>query len=157
MELLNDVTFWHWMILGVVLVIAEALVPGAVLVWLGVAAIVTGLVELLIPNMGWQIQFLVFSVLSIVSVYAGRAWMKRRATDNDHPTLNKRGMDYVGRRYVLTEPVVNGTGHLKVDDTYWKLLSETDYPAGTKVTVTGMEGMSLRVEAVGEPKPVAAP
>lgn len=152
MELLNEVTFWHWMILGVVLIIAEALVPGAVLLWMGVAAIATGLVELLLPNLGWQIQCLVFALFSIVSVYFGRAWMKKRADQNDHPTLNKRGADYIGRRFVLADPVVNGIGSLRVDDTSWKLVAEEDFPAGTKVVVTGMQGMSLIVASAEAPE-----
>ncbi|MEQ8710144.1 MAG: NfeD family protein [Rhodospirillales bacterium] len=149
-DLLNEITFWHWLILGVVLVIGEAVIPGAVLLWMGVAALVTGLVELAIPNLGWQIQCLVFAVLSIISVYFGRGWMLRRGGESDHPTLNRRGAEYIGRTYRIDTAIENGVGRLQVDDTFWKILAKDDLPAGSRVTVTGMQGMALEVEPASD-------
>ena len=47
--------------------LSEVLVPGVLFMWLGAAAIVTGLILLGIPDLGWQLQLVVFAVLSVVS------------------------------------------------------------------------------------------
>ena len=70
--------FWHWLILGVGLVVLEALLPGVYLLWFGVAAIVTGLLTLpglltaVLPEPSWQLQVGVFAVLCFISVVVGR-------------------------------------------------------------------------------------
>ena len=150
MEFIQDITFWHWMILGVVLVILEVLAPGIIFLWMGIAAIATGLIVLAADTLGWEYQILVFAGLSVVSVVAGRMWVRSRPTETDHPTLNRRGEQYIGRVFVLEEPLVNGVGKLRVDDTTWKI-NGGDLPAGTRVRVAQANGTVLQVEKAEEP------
>ncbi len=150
MEFVVELSFWHWLILGVVLVILEALAPGIIFLWLGIAALVTGLAVLAAQDMGWQYQVLIFAALSVVSVVSGRMWVKRHPTETDHPTLNRRGQQYIGRVFTLGEPIVNGTGKLRVDDTTWKI-NGSDLPAGTRVKVAQANGTVLQVEKDDEP------
>ena len=143
--ILEELEFWHWWIFATVLIIVEVFAPGAIFMWMGVAAGVVGFGLLLLPGTSWEIQFLVFAVLSVGSVLAWRRYARRHPVVSDHPTLNLRGQQYVGRRFTLAEPIVNGSGVLNVDDTRWKIRGE-DLPAGAQVTVTGVEGTVLRVE-----------
>ena len=142
---LEQITFWHWFILGCALVVLEILAPGVIFVWLGVAAIITGIIAMAISSLSWEFEFLIFTVLSVVSVFAGRALIRRRPTGTDHPLLNRRGEQYVGRVYTLDEAIVNGSGKLHIDDTIWKV-SGNDLAAGTAVKVTGTHGVILQVE-----------
>ena len=142
---LEQIEFWHWLVAGVVFVILEIFAPGFILLWLGVAAGVVGLVLLAIPGLTWQGQMLIFAVLSVASVGGWRVFARKRPIESDHPTLNKRGSQYIGQVFTLSEGIVNGTGMLHVDDTRWKVRGE-DLPSGTKVTVTGVEGTVLTVE-----------
>ena len=142
---LEQIEFWHWLVAGVVFVILEIFAPGFILLWLGVAAGVVGLVLLAIPGLTWQGQMLIFAVLSVASVGGWRIFARKRPIESDHPTLNKRGSQYIGQVFTLSEGIVNGTGMLHVDDTRWKVRGE-DLPSGTKVTVTGVEGTVLTVE-----------
>ena len=66
--------------------------------------------------------------------------------DSDRPNLNQRMYDHVGKDFVLNEPVVDGKGRLKIEDTIWELRGP-DLPQGARVKVTGVEGMRLKVEA----------
>ena len=53
---------WSWWVLGLVLLAAEVVAPGVFLVWIGIAAILTGVVSLLLWETGfwvWQVQFVV--------------------------------------------------------------------------------------------------
>jgi membrane protein implicated in regulation of membrane protease activity len=141
---------WHWMILGVALVILEALAPGVIFLWMGIAALITGLIAFAADGLSWQFQTLMFAGLSIVSVTTGRMWIKRRQVESDHPTLNRRGEQYIGRTFTLSEPIVNGIGKLRADDTTWKI-SGDDLPEGSRVRVVGANGTILRVETTEGP------
>ena len=145
MDWLAQVEYWHWWVLGVVLLILEVFSPGAFFLWLGVAAGVVGVVLLLAPELDWQIQLLLFAVLSVVSIAVGRTWLKRHPIETDLPTLNRRGEQYVGRVFTLEVPVVNGNGKIRVDDTTWKIRGD-DRPAGSRVRVSGVDGTVLLVD-----------
>lgn len=149
LEALDLLTFWHWFILAVLLVALEIFAPGVVFLWLSIAAGLTGLILLVVPSLIWEHQFLIFAALSVASVVGGRLWVRQRPTATEHPTLNRRGEQYVGRRFTLTEPLVNGTGKLKVDDSTWRI-SGPDLDEGTTVTVTGVDGSTLVVEKAGK-------
>ena len=145
MSPLEQIEFWHWWIAGVALVIVEVFAPGAIFLWLGISAGLVGAMLLAVPDISWQVQFLVFAVLSVGSIAGWRVYHKRNPTETDLPTLNRRGEQYVGRVFTLEDGINNGTGVIRVDDSRWKIEGE-DLPAGTKVRVTGVEGTVLKVE-----------
>ncbi len=144
-SLFAEVNHWHWWILAVSLLVLEALVPGAFFLWMGAAAIVVGGLVLIAPEMGWEYQVFIFAALSVASIIAWRAYLKKNPTETELPTLNRRGEQYVGRTFTLTEPIVNGMGKIRVDDTSWKIEGE-DCEAGGRVRVVGVDGVMLRVE-----------
>ncbi len=139
--------FWHWMVLGIALLVIELGVTGTVfLLWLAAAAVATGLALMLTPEMTWQVQIVVFSVAAVVALLATRIWLKRRPIKTDRPALNKRGSAYIGRQFTLQHPIENGSGELIIDDTLWRI-SGPDVPAGASVVVEAVEGTRLRVTA----------
>jgi membrane protein implicated in regulation of membrane protease activity len=135
---------WHWILLGIVLIVLEALTPVAFFIWLAVAAGMVGLVLAVLPGLGWEIQLVLFAVLSVLSLIVGRHYLKRHPIATDEPALNKRGHQYIGRVFTLDGPIVNGVGKLRVDDTTWKIAGR-DCAAGDKVEVTGVDGVILLV------------
>jgi hypothetical protein len=145
MGLLDQVEFWHWWVLGVVLLILEVFAPGAFFLWLAIAAGVLGLLVMAMPSMAWDMQLLVFAVLSVAAVVLGRLWLRRHPIVTDRPTLNRRGDQYVGRVFTLDEPVINGFGKIRVDDTTWKIRGD-DCAAGARVRVVGVDGTTLVVD-----------
>ncbi len=142
----EQIEYWNWWVIGVFLIGIEVFAPGAVFLWMGIAAGIVGAVLLIVPDLTWQLQLLLFAVLSVVSIVVWRFVMRnRKATPSDQPMLNKRGASYIGRSFTLKEPIVDGTGLLHVDDSRWKVEGE-DLPVGTKVKVVGIEGTVLQVE-----------
>ena len=133
---------WLWIVAGLVLVGAEILLPGIFLIWLGVAALLTGLGAALLP-MPWQAQLLVWAVLSLASAALANRLLRRRTA----PALNQPDRGLIGREGVLAEAIVGGAGALRLDDTYWRV-SGPDLPVGTRVRVTGLAGTVLMVVAV---------
>jgi membrane protein implicated in regulation of membrane protease activity len=138
-------TYWHWWILAVALLVLEVFAPGAFFLWMGVGAGIVGVILLVTPDMGWEYQFMVFAIFSIVSIATWRLYIRKHPTETDKPTLNRRGEQYVGRVFTLSEPIVDGIGKIRVDDSTWKVTGE-DCGMGTKVKIISVEGTVLKVE-----------
>ena len=145
---LDQIVWWHWWVAGLAFLTLEAMLPGAVFLWMGVSAGVVGLLALLVPALGWKAEFIIFGVLAIVAVLAWRRWRPAKIAA-DQPTLNRRGQSYVGRQFTLSEPIVNGVGALRVDDSQWRVSGNVDAPAGAQVRVIAADGATLRVERIG--------
>ena len=138
---------WSWWLIGVILLALELIVPGNVFVWFGVAAILTGALALF-ADLGWQIELITFVVLSLALAVAGRRYFARNQSPGEQPFLNARARRLVGQAYVLEEPIVDGRGRIRVDDTNWRV-SGPDLPSGTKVRIAGADGAVLAVEKAG--------
>jgi membrane protein implicated in regulation of membrane protease activity len=137
--------YWHWWILALALIIAETVLPGSFLLWMGVSALVLGLLAWLAPGMGWETQVMLFAVLSLVSIVGWRMWQRRHPDVSDQPTLNRRGEQYIGRVFVLETPIENGFGKVRVGDSLWRVKG-ADAPAGMRVKVADVDGVVLVVE-----------
>ncbi|MEM7193839.1 MAG: NfeD family protein [Pseudomonadota bacterium] len=146
MDWVLDMTPWTWLIIGLVLLVLELLAPAIFFLWLGAAAIVTAGVLFLIPELSWQAQILIFSILSVVSIYGSRRYIKSRPLKSELPNLNRRSSQYVGRVFTLTEPIRNGYGKISVDDTRWQVRGP-EMEAGRDVRVVSADGSILTVEA----------
>ena len=147
MDIFMELNSWHWGIIAVVLIVLEMFAPGAFMVWLGVAAAVVSIVMVIFPTMGWETQFMIFAVISVASIYGWRVYTRKHPPTTDQPNLNQRGEQYVNRVFTLAEPVVNGQGKIKVDDSTWKIEGD-DCDTGTQVRVTGVDGVVLKIEQV---------
>jgi hypothetical protein len=137
--------FWHWMALGVALAALETVVPGAFFLWLGIAAVATGLVKLIFGGIGWEIQAIVFAVCAVVSTVIWLLLWRHRPIDTDKPLLNDRGEQMVGRKITLDEAMVNGEGVAKIGDTMWKIRGP-DFVRGAHVKVVDVQGTVLIVD-----------
>lgn len=140
--------FWHWLILAAALAGIEMLTPGFFFIWLGGAALITSAVALVMPSMTWENQVLIFALLSAVSVLGWYRFRHRLVVKSDDMTLNRRGEQLLGRSATLSEPIINGRGQIKIDDTVWRCEGE-DLSAGTKVKVVSLRGAVVAVEKVG--------
>lgn len=141
-----ELGLWNWFVLGFVLLALEILVPGVFLLWIGIAALATGALSLLLWDGSfwiWQVQVLTFLVLSLISAFAGKRVMGNGG-ESDLPLLNRRADQLVGRTATLAEPIVNGWGRVRIDDTIWKV-NGPDMPAGTTVRVSAVKNGDLSV------------
>lgn len=135
---------WGWLMLGVMLATAEVLLPGVFLIWLALAAIVTGLITLVAP-IPLAMQLVVFALLSLVSVYSGRRWLKNNPISSDDPLLNDRGGRMIGEVVTVVEAIDDGTGRVKVGDGVWSARGPKT-EVGRKVRICGADGNILLIE-----------
>ena len=145
--MLEQLDYWHWWVIGIVLIMLELFLPGAFFLWMGIAAALVGIILLIAPDMTWQSQFIIFAIVSVVSIAVWRIYLNKHPIATDKPTLNRRGEQYVGREFTLAEPVVNGVGKLKVDDTMWKIEGD-DCESGTKIKMIEADGAVLKIEVL---------
>ncbi len=149
LQLISEIGPWFWFILGLVLLLAEIFIPGSVLVWFGLSALVIGTLTMTgmaaISWWPWQSQVVAFAVLSIVFVFVGR-----RLFPTDRPPGEQNGLNdplgrHVGARAVLEEALANGTGRVRLGDSVW-LVVGPDMPKGTPVIVAGIADGKLQVQ-----------
>ena len=143
MDSLN-IDYWHWWVLAIVLLAVEMFLPGAFFLWMGISAAIVGFALLSFPGLGIEAQLSMFAVLSIATVIVARAYFRRNPLSTDLPVLNRRSSQYVGRVLTLTEPIVNGFGTVKVDDSSWRVQGP-DCSGGTVVEVIAADGPVLTV------------
>ncbi|WP_043062001.1 NfeD family protein [Brucella anthropi] len=147
-EFLSGLGIWNWLVFGLILLILEISAPGFFFIWFGLAALVTGALAFLLSSttgFGWQFQTVVFLVLAVIFVLVGRRFFGSRSTDADEPLLNRRGEQLVGQRATLTEPIINGRGRIRINDTMWRVKGP-DLPTGTEVRVVTFDPVSLEIE-----------
>ena len=142
----NFTGHWFWLSLGVVLAAAEIVAPGFFLIWLAVAAIITGLLAWVIPIPA-ALQVGLFAVIAVAAVYAGRRWFKMNPIESDDPNLNDRGARLIGELVTVVEAIDGGQGRVKVGDSVWSARGP-DTPVGSRVRVTGSNGSILSVESL---------
>ncbi|MGI9275808.1 MAG: NfeD family protein [Endozoicomonas sp.] len=146
MDFLNALQPWHWIVLAFLLLGLEALGTGGFLLGSAAAGFLLGLLLWLMPDLGWPWQFAVFGIASLTFTLAYWKFFRRANEHNDHPELNNRAQQLVGRILVLEEDLVNGQGRIQVGDTFWKVRANGSIEKGATVQVVGADAMTLLVE-----------
>jgi len=137
---------WNWLIFGFILMALELAAPGVFLFWLGLAALLVGLLSFVFAP-SWQMQLLMFAVFALAAVPLWRrlALSNNRASQSN-PFLNRRTDALVGREFTLEKPIIDGAGTVRIDDTIWRVAGP-DAPAGSRVKVVRVDGANLTVAA----------
>ncbi len=138
------VPFYVWLIAGLVLCALETLVPGAFLIWIGLAGLILGAVDFFFP-MAMTAQVLIFAALVVALAFLGRRVYG--AMERVGPSLpSSRAHAMLGREFFLDQAIVKGFGTMRVDDSIWRVAGP-DLPTGAKVKVVAIEdGVAIRVE-----------
>jgi membrane protein implicated in regulation of membrane protease activity len=145
-EMFTTLGTWNWLIFGVILMALELLAPGVFLFWLGLAALLVGLLSFVIDP-SWQLQILMFAIFATAAVPLWRRIARSNtAVSKSNPFLNKRADALVGRVFTLEKPIIDGAGTVRIDDTIWRVAGP-DVPAGSRVKIVQADGASLTVAA----------
>lgn len=148
MELfIETLGIWNWVIAGIILLLFELIIPGVYIMWFGCGALLTALTVFCVKWSAfalWETQIIVFLLFSIILVVIARIFF-RRDKETDQPLLNLRTTQMVGRSTKLHEPIVNGQGHIRIDDTIWRVQGP-DMPIGTIVKIVDFYDGAFKVE-----------
>jgi len=135
-----------WIIAGLVLTVLEMIVPGLVIIWFGIAGVVTGILAFFIPNQ--FVQFSVFVILSgLMVVFSQR--IARRITHAEPELVGaNRWVGTTGR--VIADIRPPEFGRVKVHGEEWRATATREIPAGGMVRVVAVAGTHLEVESAKE-------
>jgi inner membrane protein len=138
---------WTWLTVGAALLAIEVIISGTfVLWWLGISAILVGLMSLVI-DLTWQLELIAFALLTLVSALAWWRLGGRAKASVDRLFLNRRTDAFIGRVFTVETPITDGHGTVRIDDTVWRV-SGPDCRAGSRVKVARADGPLLVVETI---------
>lgn len=151
-EFFNQNPAYAWIMVGLLLTMAELLVPGTFFVWIGLAAFITGGSTWLftLPTNG---QLLLFATLTISCVVLGKRILKRLRMHKmvDETDVSDRMNYLAGKIVTLEKPLQNGSGQARIGDSIWLVYNDDhslSLPAGSQVKVIAVKNGKLHVEAV---------
>jgi membrane protein implicated in regulation of membrane protease activity len=137
---------WLWLIGGVVLLIAEVIAPGFFLLFVGAAAIASGLFTLLF-GLGVVAQLALFALYAVLAVMLGKRFYATHPSSSLIPFLNDPAKRLVGKVVTVTVAIDEHNGRVRLADSEW---SARGGPAevGERVRIIGVDGNCLNVEPV---------
>lgn len=147
-ELLDTFTHWHWLALGLALLAAELLGAAGYLLWLGISALLVGLLLSLLP-LSWQLQWVSFGAFALVTTWLWwRRQLKQDQESDESRTLNQKEKQLVGQVITLEEDIPAGKSRIRVADTTWSARSDQKITKGTQVEIVAIDGIILTIKPI---------
>ena len=143
--------WWGWMIIGALLLGSELLGVEAAfyLVFIGLAAMATGLVELAGADLEPWMQWILFSIISVVFMVIFRKKL--------YAMLRGAGVGYetgpAGEIVTVEEALQPGqSGRMSYRGTDWTIVNDSDqaFSAGQRVRISRVDGLKLNLEIIEE-------
>lgn len=148
MQHLVALTYWHWFAISVLFLIIELLVSsGGFLLWLGICALVIGVLMYVSPEIALAYQLLAFSISGIaVSIWWWNYAQRRSNQKYEKPNQIIQASSYVGKVFTLEKPIVKSHGTLQIDGAIWPVSGPPSLSSGTKIQVIGTKDSVLLVD-----------
>ncbi|HKP71471.1 MAG TPA: NfeD family protein [Pyrinomonadaceae bacterium] len=153
---MSDFAWILWVVLGVILIIAEIFTPGFVLLWFGVGAMAAALAS--VVGLGYQLQFLIFFIVSMALTAASRTIFTKYLGRRHEEGAYKSGADSLPGQVGTVVSSSQGAlseGAVKVYGSTWTAYpadGEDPLEAGERVVVESVRGASIYVRrAAAEP------
>ncbi len=141
MDFLQQLVYWHWFILGMILLGLETLGVGGFLIGIGVAAIGQGIISLIAPSLSWQVQLVLFGVMALVFSFVYWKFFRKVNEKTDRPAINDRARQMIGKTATVVAP-----NKIQIGDVMWDYECDDKPAIGDTVTVTEANGMTLVVK-----------
>lgn len=142
-----ELVWWHWLVVGMVLISIEMLTPTFFLLWFGLGALLTGLLVALVP-LDFSVQLLGWSAMSVLMTLAWLKYFKNpdrtRAGQAKEGVLGTTGLvskaitDLAEGEILFQRPVLGADR--------WPAVADAPIPAGVRARVVDVLGQTLKVE-----------
>ena len=145
-----SVEWWHWMIVGIALVLFELAVPAFFLIWFGLGALVVGLIALITPiPLGGQIAIWIAASITFIAL-----WVKIFRAHVHRTRIGLSTGQFAGELGLVTrdiKPFQRGQIRFQkpiLGSEAWEAIANEEIAAGERVRVLDVEGQILRVAKV---------
>jgi inner membrane protein len=141
--------WWIWILLGLLLLLAELVTPGGFyFIFFGIGAIVVGILAGFGAAGPVWFQFILFSLLSLVSL----SLFRRKLVGLTERTPEQNVDSLIGETAVASDQIaVNGIGKAEMRGTAWSARNIGDQPLnpGERAKVEKIEGLTIFVRREG--------
>ena len=141
--------WWHWIVLGLCLVMSELVVPAFFVIWFGIGALLVGVSLLAMPTLGMAVQLMLWAGLSTLLVIFWFRYLKPK-TVSLAGSSSAQALGEVG--LLVSDLCPDSRGQVRfqkpvLGSDLWECYAETPIKAGERVRVVKIEGHFIKVEA----------
>ena len=136
-----------WFILGIIMLLMEFAIPGLVIAFFGMGALVVAIVCMIwAPSL--TVQLAIFILSSLVFILVLRRWLKTKFFGSDAADVAQAGVldEFTGKRATVIAPIGPGKpGKVEFKGTGWTAESDEELAEGDAAIIVGKENISLTV------------
>ena len=138
-----------WVILGAILITAETIVPGGIVVFLGTSAVIVGLLVYFGVITNVVTAFITWFIISIISMLFLRSlFMKYFEGETSIDNVNE-DEDILGKIVEVSELIEpHKEGRIRFGDSTWIARSDDTLTTDDKAVITGRDGNKFIVKAI---------
>lgn len=145
--------YWHWIVLGIALVVLEIFIPSFTALWFGVAAVFIGIILAIAPDLPLVAQVLIWTASSVLLTWLWFKYLKPLSIDRTKAGLSKESIvGEVGQ--VLSIPIDGRKGLLRfpapiLGSDEWEFICADALAIGDRVRAIDVSGNALIVTKQG--------
>jgi len=145
-SLLEGMNATRWGLLGLTLVGLELITGTTYILWPAASALILAVLVFFLP-LSWEMQFVLFFILSIILLFAGHRYLRPLLKSGEPTEVNDPSQTMLGRRVTAFTDFQNGHGRVTLGDTQWSASTDSDNPkTGDALVITSVAGTTLIVE-----------
>jgi len=144
------VLYWHWLTLGLILILAELFIPSFTIFWFGLGALLVGVILWIAPEMSLSWQLFIWAIASSGFTFLWFRFLKPRMTDRTKAGLSREAV--LGESgQVIAVPQVGKRGTVRfttpqLGSDEWPFICEQETTVGDRVFIKDVSGNTLIVE-----------
>ena len=145
-----EIAYWHWLVLGMLLMIAELLIPSFTIFWFGLGALAVAALVLFVPEMSLASQLVTWAVSSSVMTFLWFKYFRKIAPDRTRAGVGREAV--IGEAgAVISLPGENERGRVRfttpvLGSSEWPFICESAVSIGDRVYIKDISGNTLIVE-----------
>jgi len=147
-----EMLYWHWLVLGLVLIVAEIFIPSFTILWFGLGALVVGVAALLF-EISFSIQVLIWTVFSVLFTVLWFKLVKPKMVDSSNSQAARESA--IGESgQVIKLPAGDTKGKLRfstpiLGEDEWEFSCEAEVDLGDRLHIQEISGNVLVVAKLG--------
>ncbi|MFB4391517.1 MULTISPECIES: NfeD family protein [unclassified Pseudomonas] len=141
-----EMQWWIWLVFGIALVLLELVMPTFFILWFGIGAVLVALIALAAPELGLDMQILLWVLLSSVTTFLWFKVFRRKQPDTRWTADSVIGE--VGLLTASVSPFQKGRVRFQkpvLGNEEWVCVADSDIAAGERVRLSAIEGNIARV------------
>ena len=143
-----ETVYWHWLVLGITLIIVEMFIPSFTILWFGLGAVLVGAVMAMI-DLNFSMQILLWTLASVAFTVLWFWVLKPKAEDRNNTELARQAsVGEAGQVIKLPPETTNGKGRFNtpvLEQDAWEFVCDAQVQLGDRLHIKEISGNHLMV------------